>query len=82
MQRDVPREAPTGSFDSLSLRCALVLFLGLVGFGLTITVGKAGLSLLVGDVSVYLIVIFAIAIAIWALTWYYMARFGVRETRP
>ncbi len=65
--------------DLLSLRCAVALLLGLIGFGLLITVAKPALStFLFGDVSVYLVVILVLALAIWALTWFYMARLGAQ----
>ncbi len=58
----------------------MVLLLGLIGFGLLITVAKPALSsFLFGDVSTYLVVILALPLAIWALTWFYMARLGALE---
>ena len=66
--------------DILSLRCAFALVLGLIGFGLLITVAKPALSaFLFGDVSAYLALILAFALAIWALTWFYMVRLGAQE---
>jgi uncharacterized membrane protein (DUF485 family) len=65
--------------NRLSLRCAIALLFGVIGFGLLITVAKPVLStFLFGDVSVYLVVILALALGIWALTWFYMARLGAQ----
>ncbi len=67
------------ALNRLSLRCAVALLLGLIGFGLLITVAKPALStFLFGDVSAYLVLILALALAIWALTWFYMARLGAQ----
>lgn len=82
MQRDLPERplAPGRGINRLSLRCALALLLGLIGFGLLITVAKPALStFLFGDVSAYLVLILVLALAIWALTWLYMARLGAQE---
>lgn len=66
--------------DRLSLRCAILLLLGLIGFGLLITVGKPALSIfLFDDVSAYLVLILALALGIWALTWFYMVRLNALE---
>ncbi len=82
MQRDLPEKLSTPGcrMDLLSLRCAITLLVGLIGFGLLITVAKPALStFLFGDVSAYLVLILALALAIWALTWFYMARLGAQE---
>ncbi len=82
MQRDLPERplARGRGINRLSLRCALALLLGLIGFGLLITVAKPALStFLFGDVSAYLVLILVLALAIWALTWFYMARLGAQE---
>ena len=53
MQRDLPERplAPGRGINRLSLRCALALLLGLIGFGLLITVAKPALwTFLFGDV--------------------------------
>ncbi len=81
MRRDLSGQPPypRRGMDLLSLRCAVALLLGLIGFGLLITVAKPALStFLFGDVSVYLVVILVLALAIWALTWFYMARLGAQ----
>ena len=79
MQTDRSRDPPGRGIDRLSLRCATALFIGLIGFGLLITIAKPALStFLVGDFTVYLAVILALALAIWALTWFYMARLGAQ----
>ncbi len=61
--------------DLLSLGCALALVVALCSFALLIVVAKPALStLLFGDVSAYLLLIVLLALSIWALTWFYMAR--------
>lgn len=63
------------AIERLSLRCALTLVLALGGFALLIVFAKPALSAFVfGDVSGYLLVITVLILAIWALTWFYMAR--------
>ena len=82
MQRDLPDKLPVPGrgIDLLSLRCAVTLVAGLSGFGLLITVAKPALStFLFGDVSAYLVLILALALAIWALTCFYMARLGAQK---
>lgn len=62
------------AIDALSLRCALGLVCGLGVFALLIVAAKPALSApLFGDVSAYLLLIVALAVGIWALTWFYMA---------
>ena len=79
--RSVRPSPPGRSIDGLSLRCATALLIGLVGFGLLITAAKPLLSVfLFADVSVYLILILVLALAVWALTWFYMARLGAQES--
>lgn len=71
------------AIDSLSLRCALGLVCGLGVFALLIVVAKPALSvLLFGDVSAYLLLIGALALGIWALTWFYMARLPLDADTP
>ena len=71
--------APTGrAIDLLSLRCALALVFALGAFALLIVIAKPALStLLFGDVSVYLVLIVGLALSIWVLTWFYMARLPI-----
>ncbi len=81
MQNDRVGElrSPVRGLNRLSLCCALALLLGLIGFGLLITIAKPALStFLFGDVSAYLVLILALALGIWALTWFYMARLGAQ----
>ncbi len=79
MQADTsPRMSPGRAIDVLSLRCAMALVLGLGCFALLIVVAKPALSaFLLEDVSAYLVLIVALALSIWALTWFYMARLPV-----
>ena len=73
---------PGGRIDLLSLSCASALLAGLIVFALLITVAKPALStLLFGDVSAYLVVILVLALAIWALTWFYMARLDAQGSQ-
>ena len=81
MQKHIAGKLPPSAhgMNRLSLRCAVVLMLGLIGFGLLITIAKPALSVfLFGDVSAYLALIIALVFAIWALTWFYMARLGAQ----
>ncbi len=70
--------------DTLSLGCALGLVCCLCGFALLIVVAKSALSApMFGDVSAYLLLIGALAVGIWGLTWFYMARLPLdRDTPP
>ena len=76
------KQPPGGCINLLSLSCATALLVGLIVFALLITVAKPALStFLFGDVSAYLVVILVLALAIWALTWFYMARLDAQGSQ-